>query len=212
MQPTKILIIRHAEKPDTYNGLYYQGVGELGGCPADPDSLITLGWQRAGAIANMLAPFSGVFPSSFFAKPDIIYASDPANDSKRPYQTVLPLATKGIELVTSYPPKEYPQMVTSVLGYNNQSQESCTVLIAWQHEDILPKETGDDSIVKELLLQTNTHIGSLAIPVGPWPSERYDMVFVFERPSGTGPFVGFKQVPQMLLAGDKTNLFPTAVY
>jgi len=33
------------------------------------------------------------------------------------------------------------------------------------------------------------------------------MVLVLDRPSGTGPFTAFTQVPQMLLAGDTSARF-----
>ena len=39
-----------------------------------------------------------------------------------------------------------------------------------------------------------------------WPGERYDLVWVLDRPSGRGPIVSFTQVPQLLLAGDRANL------
>jgi len=45
------------------------------------------------------------------------------------------------------------------------------------------------------------------LPAGSWPDSRYDMVLVFDRPSGAGPFTAFTQVPQMLLARDTSAHF-----
>jgi hypothetical protein len=47
---TQIMVIRHAEKPDTYSGQAYSGVDALGDtCGSDGnESLVTIGWERAG--------------------------------------------------------------------------------------------------------------------------------------------------------------------
>jgi hypothetical protein len=79
------------------------------------------------------------------------------------------------------------------------------VLIAWQHQDIaLTTKTGDPGISQEILTQTGT-TATLGVPTS-WPTgpagARYDLVFVFDRPSGRGPITGFTLFPQQLLAGD----------
>jgi len=207
MGPTKVMIIRHAEKPDTYGGSTYYGSNALG--VSDQESLVSIGWQRAGAIANLFDPANGQFQHPSLAAPDFIYASNPATvagkePSQRPYQTIAALAAKlNLAPNTSFDKSAYTHnngMVADALAQST-NKASCTVLIAWQHEDILPKSPGQESIVHELLKRTET--GSLpGLPQGPWPGMRYDMVFVFDRPSGFGPFTSFTQVPQMLLAGD----------
>ena len=206
MGPTKIMIIRHAEKPGTYDENEYKGINAFG--EHDKESLITLGWERAGGIANVFDPTT--HPK--LATPDFIYASNPAihhdmEPSQRPYQTISALAGKlNVQPNTSFPESHYRHMVTAVLALH-VAQNTCTVLIAWQHEDILPKESSSDSIVSELLKQTKT--GNLpGVPTGPWPEDRYDMVFVFDRPNGNGPLTGFTQVPQLLLAGDSMVPIP----
>ena len=231
MGPTKIMIIRHAEKPGIYNKVLYNGINGVG--QQDPASLITMGWERAGGIASLFDPFDKVFQKGL-AKPDYIYASNPApmwpitykvepsgtivedKTSQRPYQTISALGAKlnmsAENLNRSFVADNYHDMVTDVLT------KSGTVLIAWQHQYILPKAKGADSIVYELFCQTGTVRAPdpipllFNVPTGPWPSERYDMVFVLDRPSGTGPFIAttpaFIQVPQMLLAGDYSLPIP----
>jgi len=90
-------------------------------------------------------------------------------------------------------------MVTQAMVCNG------VVLIAWQHEDIaLTTKTGDSGISQEILTQTGT-TGTFGIPTS-WPTgpvgAHYDLVFVFDRPSGNGPVTGFTLVGQQLLAGD----------
>ena len=211
----KIMIIRHAEKPGTYgtDKLQYAGINSLGA--RDDESLVTLGWERAGGIANLFCPSNGNFQNTELAQPDYIYAASPASkpvidprtgalvehaSSQRPFQTISTLYSKmnmaPANLNISFDKSDYAGVITSVLSLFAQ-----TVLIAWQHEDILPQATGKDSLVTELLARTNTP-ASIGVPTGPWPGNRYDIVLVFDRPSGTGPFVSCSQVPQMLLAGD----------
>ena len=94
-------------------------------------------------------------------------------------------------------------MVTSALVCDG------AVLIARQHEDIaLKTKTADPGISAEILTQTKTP-GTLnvprSLPVGP-AGARYDLVFVFDRPTGPGPITGFTPVPQQLLAGDRPDI------
>ena len=207
MGPTKIMIIRHAEKPGTYGGHEYAGSDAYG--DSDAESLVSLGWQRAGGIANLFYPSNGQFQSPELAAPDYIYASNPATvgkkePSQRPYQTIAALAAKmDLTPNTSFDKSAFTHsdgMVANVLTQSTNTA-SCVVLIAWQHEDILPKAPGDESIVHELVKRTQSD-ALQGLPTGAWPGARYDMVFVFDRPTGTGPFTLFTQVPQMLLAGD----------
>jgi hypothetical protein len=80
------------------------------------------------------------------------------------------------------------------------------LLIAWQHEDIaMTTEDGAPGISAEILSLTGTQ-GTFTVPPT-WPTDafgvaRYDLVFVFDRPSGTGAITDFTLVPQHLLPGD----------
>jgi hypothetical protein len=102
------MVIRHAEKPDTYNGEEYFGVdatGTVSGAAA-AKHLVTLGWQRAGGLVSLFAPPLG--PKNGLAKPQFLYAADPDSKdqvaaatapgsaeeghSQRPYETLTALA------------------------------------------------------------------------------------------------------------------------
>jgi hypothetical protein len=210
MGPTKIMVIRHAEKPGRYDGAQYAGVNNFGTVAGDDGAkhLVTLGWERVGALVTLFTTPWG--PKSPLAAPKFLFASDPtakqgddASDegpSQRPYETLTALAAKlGLTTDISHGKRHYAQMVTSALACDG------VVLIAWQHEDIaLRTKTGDPGISAEILKQTGT-TGAFTVPTT-WPAHpagaRYDLVFVFDRPTGDGPITGFALIPQLLLAGD----------
>ena len=90
MTASKIMIIRHAEKPDdagTVLGVTIEG-------HQDPEELTVRGWQRAGALATFFAPPDAHFRDQRIEKPVTIFASRVAPHSKslRPQHTVEPLA------------------------------------------------------------------------------------------------------------------------
>ncbi len=215
--PRMIMVIRHAEKPGTYNGTSYNGVdatastcGSGGG-----GDLTTIGWQRAGGLVTLFAPPYG--PKANLGIPAFLYAADPqkrqksgASSSKskapkesshRPYETISPLAaalskpSAPMTINTSFSRDDYPDMVADALT------RSGVVLICWQHEDIaLLSDDGQPGISQCILTQTGTTT-KFPVPES-WPKGRYDLVSVFDRPAGTGAITGFQVVPQFLLAGD----------
>jgi len=211
MGATKIMVIRHGEKPGSYNGAHYAGINNLGTVAGDDGAkhLVTLGWERAGALVTLFAAPWGP-KSPLLATPQFLFASNPIarqddettdeGPSQRPYETLTALAAKlGLTTDTSHRKSHYANLVTSALACDG------VVLIAWQHEDIaLTTKTGAAGISREILTQTGT-IATLNVPTS-WPTgpagARYDLVFVFDRPTGNGPINGFTLVAQQLLAGD----------
>ena len=193
--PTKIMVIRHAEKPDDN----HQGVTSHG--DADKEALIVRGWQRAGALTALFDPTNGPLQNPNLAVPKVIYASDPekpseADDddgkkgskSKRPLETITPLAERlsiKDKVNVKFAKGDEKHMVESVLG------ESGVVLISWQHQKIA-------DIAK--------HIVGSKPPTKPipakWPGDRFDIVWVFTPPAPSSDHWGFVQVPQQLLSGD----------
>lgn len=122
MGVTKIMLIRHAEKPSTYHGRSYSGV-DTGGmaCAADgAPSLVTIGWQRAGALITLFAPPWGP-QGPTLAQPNHIYAADPARTggktpSQRPYQTVLGVAAQlRLTINTTWKRGEYAAVAKDAL-------------------------------------------------------------------------------------------------
>jgi hypothetical protein len=210
MGATRIMVIRHAEKPGTYNGTQYYGVnmsGEIAGAQGSKH-LITTGWERAGALVTLFAPPWG--PKPGLDTPAYLFASDPESNSssaddegpsQRPYETLTAVAARlGLAIDTHDKKSHYDKMVAKALDRDG------AVLIAWQHEDIpLLTKDGQPGISQSILTQTQTPAGKFDIPKT-WPSgpqgARYDLVFVFHRPAGKGPIEKFSLIGQMLLAGD----------
>ena len=197
MLATRVLVLRHAEKPGMFNGVAHSGTDAFGN--PDPESLTSVGWQRAGALAALLAPQTKPFAHPLLAKPDFLFASRPfvsgpdVKVSKRPFQTISPLTQKlGLSVDTSFEKTDHARMVAAALSLEG------VVLISWQHE-LIPL------IAKEILVGTGT--SSLVVPET-WPKPRYDVIWVFDRPAGDGPFASFTQVPQCLLFGDLSEVIP----
>ncbi|HEX3682590.1 MAG TPA: hypothetical protein VHU83_08590 [Bryobacteraceae bacterium] len=209
---TKIMVIRHAEKPGEYYGQQYEGVDPTGSTcgSSGKDHLVPLGWQRAGGLVTLFAPPWGP-KAPALARPQYLYASDPddksTDDSKddgpsqRPYETVLPLAA-ALELTIdkSFAKKDFQKMVKDAVG------KPGVVLIAWQHGDIPLGDVTKGYKMSHYILEETGTTDTFNIPTT-WPANsngvaRYDLVFVFDRPSGSGPITAFTLYPQQLLAGD----------
>ena len=142
--PSKIMILRHAEKPpDPPNkkGPWdMQEDGQSGG----GKSLIVPGWRRAGALVHFFAPYESKPATPGIETPSHIYAASPkGTETQRPWETVTPLAEwlgykEGSEKFdTSYKIGDEQDLVKSVLG------NSSPVLICWEHIHIMPDMIGE---------------------------------------------------------------------
>jgi|SRR5271157_10946 len=219
MDATKIMVIRHGEKPGTYNGQTYEGVDAAGDAcgGSGAEHLVTLGWERNGGLVTLFAPPWGPKVPTL-ATPQFLFASNPtASDgedggsdgdgpSQRPYETLTALAaalgsgSTPMTINQSFAKKDYKDMVAAAVACAG------VVLISWQHEDIpWVDNKGKPGISQHILMETGTVGKPFNIPSS-WPSgpagARYDLVWVFDRPSGSGPINGFTLFAQMLLAGD----------
>jgi len=179
----KIMVIRHAEKPaDTPPP---QGVDIDGN--ADDQSLIALGWQRAGALACLFAPARGPLQAEELATPQIVYAAGVGHhsDSLRPQETVTPTAQKlGITPNTQFLKGQEAEAAAAATA------ESGVVLLCWEHQGI-----------PEI---ANTILGNDTTAPQEWQGDRFDLVWVFDLDASTGTY-GFTQVPQLLLQGDSPD-------
>jgi len=219
MSATKIMVIRHGEKPGKYNGQQYEGVNATGNAckSSGAEHLVTLGWERAGGLVTLLAPPWGP-KAPTLATPQFLFASNPTDSgggddgsngegpSQRPFETITPVAAAlgsggtAMTINSSFSKKDYKDMVVAAVACAG------VVLISWQHEDVpWVDKKGKPGISQHILLETRTVGNPFHIPQS-WPSgpegARYDLVWVFDRPSGSGPITGFTLFAQMLLAGD----------
>ena len=181
---SKIMLLRHAEKPGKDNRLL--GVTRRG--EPSKESLEVRGWQRAGALAQLLAPANNRFPHSALATPHFLYASKPLRrkGSQRPLQTIMPLAEKlALKIDSDFQRSDLENMIEDVFSRKG------VVLICWQREYI-PE-------IAQLIL------GKSRIAPAEWPEDRFDLIWVFDLVRWPASYK-FRQVPQQLLAGDLTRI------
>jgi hypothetical protein len=191
--PTKIMIIRHAEKPPNKPNTSGPWDVLADGQSGSGKSLIVQGWQRAGALNAFFAPHRANPANPAIATPNYMYAASPDGESQRPSETVTPLAA-WLNYVQNTPQFNTAfdigggeaQMVQSVLNLSG------TVLICWEHKNIMPN----------IMQAINS-----AIPIGnygsiptAWPDVFY-LVWVLDL---NGSSYTWSSQNQNLIAGDVT--------
>jgi hypothetical protein len=189
--PTKIMIIRHAEKPPKPPNETGPWDVLVNGQSGAGESLIVPGWQRAGALNAFFAPYKASPANAEIATPNYVYAADPQGETARPRETVTPLAawlnyqegTSQFNVNFSVGGGE-PQLVQSVLGLEG------VALICWEHHNIMPNIMQAINSVVPI-----TNYGS--IPAA-WPNVFY-LVWVLDR---NGDSYTWTSVNQNLMAGD----------
>jgi hypothetical protein len=175
------MIIRHAEKPDPTGGSPF-GVS-LDGVESAHD-LTARGWQRAGALIGLFKPRTGGQMPARLATPLVIFATAVSEGSKsrRPQDTIQPLAEAlGIAPDISHAEEDSQGLAQAALTAKGP------LLIAWHHEHI-------PDVVDA--------IAGRALAPRPWPDDRFDLVCL-DR-AGPDADWSLAQIPQMLLAGDRS--------
>lgn len=162
-------VIRHAEKA----GGDRLGVNVTGA--ADAASLSVRGWERAGALVAFFER-----PAAPLVRPQVLYAAASRAESRRPAQTLEPLARRlGLPILQRPDDRDPAALVDELV------QAERPALLCWRHEAIV-------ALADALL-------GDRSAPRA-WPADRYDLVWHFERRGGRWRLV---QVPQDLLVGDR---------
>ena len=177
------MVMRHAEKPAKDGPPY--GVTLEG--KLNKESLQPVGWQRAGALANLFAPTNGAMQNTALAKPQFLYASKPLQrkGSRRPLQTIMPLAEKlSLPINWNYQRNEIEHVVEEVCSRRG------VVLMCWQRE-----------YIPELASQI---LGSRKGVPETWPEDRFDLIWVFDLDRKSDSYK-FQQIPQRLLMGDSAT-------
>jgi hypothetical protein len=109
--PRMVLIIWHAEKPDT---------------AGDPN-LSPRGFERADALAHVIP--------DHFVKPNFLIATKKSKGSDRPIETLTPLSKAIDEPIQSkFADEEFSEVAHDVL--TNPKYRGKVVLIAWHHSKI----------------------------------------------------------------------------
>ena len=175
MPATKIMLIRHAEKPNGDGG-----PGLMPDGTQNPEALTATGWTRANALVGLFAP-NGAAQRQPLERPASLFAS--GSQSLRPKQTLAPLAASLGLPVTTFLKGQEAQLTAAVKAAEGPA------LISWQHESI-PE-------IATLILGRADGVP----PV--WPGHRFDLVWVFDL-QGDGTW-SFAQTPQLLLPGDSAR-------
>ena len=178
-EPDRVMVIRHAEKPDgTAPGVTADGA-------EDDSSLTAVGWQRAHALVGLFAPAGGD-PQAGLARPQAIFAAGVTDEGEgqRTRETVAPLADAlGLPVRTEYGKGDEKKLMKDVLT------RSGTTLISWQHSEIPAIADAFDPVTPA--------------PPQEWPSDRFDVVWTFTR---TADGWHFTQTPELLLPQDLSGV------
>jgi broad specificity phosphatase PhoE len=179
---TKIMIIRHAEKPSDDDSV--QGVEENGA--HDPDELSVRGWQRAGALVRFFSPPNKAFSHPALATPGTIFACSPNEHAKslRSQHTVRPLAQFLNKAVVFREKGAEDKLVQAVMAAQG------VVLIAWEHDGI-------PDIAAAI-------VGNGHTCPKKWPDSRFDLVWILDQKPASGWTLA--QAPQLVLPGDREDV------
>jgi hypothetical protein len=111
MSPNRIVILRHAEKPED---------------PRDPD-LSAAGEVRAAMLATLIPPK--------FKKPDFLFAATRSTSSNRPYDTLSPLSQKlKMEINDRYADDAFEELAADLLSKSKYGGK--LIIICWHHGHI----------------------------------------------------------------------------
>jgi hypothetical protein len=180
---TKIMIIRHGEKPPTSG----QPFGVTAEGEQDVESLTIQGWQRAGALACLFAPARGPLQAAELATPGFLFASESKSGggSARPVETITPLKSKLGLTIKTHKKNDIDKVAADAMACGG------IALISWQHE-LIPS-------IANIIMGNQT-----AVPQT-WPGQRFDVVWIFDFDAASNSY-SFSQVPQLLLAGDSPDV------
>jgi hypothetical protein len=182
--PTSISLLRHAEKQ--IGSQLPHGVSADG--TPDPESLTPRGWQRAGAIVGLFVPRAGQADRSPLRTPAHLFACEigPHSHSRRPIETLQPLSERlGQAIGEPYLQDELDGLVSAVLSCGGD------VLVAWEHKRI--------PLIASRLVADPSSVPQI------WPDDRFDLIWVLDPVGERQPAFRLRQVPQLLLAGDRAD-------
>lgn len=182
-----IFITRHGEKPaDPPAPPPPYGVDLQGN--QDAHSLLARGWQRAGGLAALFAPFGGGLRAGLLTPGQLIspnYGSPTTTAEHRTYQTIYPLS----QLIGVTIENPYAEGSEAELGQTVAAASSGVTLICWEHQAI-------PAIANSIL-----PIAAGTVIPQSWPGARFDVVWSFTFNIASEVYE-FGQIRQMLLYGD----------
>lgn len=156
--PATILVIRHGEKPADKGNPHLSDEGN----------------RRAQMLA---ATLPAIYPSLA-----ALFATAPARDSNRPYETIAPLAKNlGLAIDNSFADNQHAELARKLLS-GVPAYRGRTILVCWHHEKI-PALVHDD----------------LRQPDAPtvWPEAIFDRIWQIDYAPAGGSTFTIKPEPPM---------------
>jgi len=153
----------------------------------DPYSMTPRGWQRAGALIALFVGRPDTTVPALLPTPTHLFASEvgPHSQSRRPEETLMPIAARlGLTITESFLQDQVDELASALSTCDGH------VLVAWEHKRI-------PLIASRLVADAST------VPQV-WPDDRYDVVWIIE-PGPAGGALRLRQVPQLLLGGDRPD-------
>ena len=181
--PLTISLIRHAEKQYDEGPPY----GVLADGSRDPYSLTPRGWQRAGALVSLFVPRPGQTGAPLLPAPTHLFASEvgPHSHSRRPSETLQPLSDRlGVRIAEPVLQDALDELVAAIRACDGH------VLVAWEHKRI-------PLIVDRLLggaIRDAADMAGRPVRSG-----------LAGRARSAPVACSLRQVPQLLLAGDRAD-------
>lgn len=180
--PSKIIVIRHGEKPADGDPAPPHGVDAAG--DKNPSSLLTRGWQRAGALTVL---FGGPDPRAPLARPTTLMSPDYGAKTARhrTSETIEPLAQRLGVTILHPGPTGHERHVVKHAVLTAQG----TVLMCWEHHHI-----------PDIVAMLAQHLPLTDLPpiAREWPEDDFDSVIVVD----VGDPSTLTVVSQDALAGD----------
>lgn len=144
---------------------------------------------RAGAIVGLFVSRLGAAGGSAdLPTPSHLFASEigPHSQSRRPIETLQPIAERlGLTIHEPFLQDELDGLVAALFECDGD------VLVAWEHKRI--------PLIADRLVADQATVPQV------WPDDRYDVIWVLEPALGLQPAYRLRQVPQLLLAGDRSE-------
>ena len=173
----KIMVIRHAEKPDGAGR--ERGLDENGAM--DSRGLTVRGWQRAGALVRYFAPVHGCFQHPALVTPSAIFAVKVNTSSQRPLLTVQPLARElGLAIDARFASEDVAALLAAVALVDGP------VLLSWRHANMV-------DIARQLCPAQR--------PASEWRADCFNQAWVFVENAERWTMI---RIAQQLLPGDSS--------
>jgi hypothetical protein len=182
MPATKIMLIRHAEKPDDKDG----GVDQKGN--ADNHDLIVRGWQRAGALVQ------------FFANPPDPNSHQAAGDDFR---------HRTRHRKRKQAPAAHRDAAQAMARHCHRQHHCRRFRTRSGGQSDCQQRRGADRLASRKNSGDRQSDPAKSERAAEVAGDRFDVVWIFSRAAASDPWI-FTQAPQLLLSGDSPDVIASS--